>query len=254
MSPTQTITERRNLVAYGVSTANHDAVTSALGTPTFLLLPSEIRQAIYTLCLATPSQHAYNIHSLDYQLTPNLLLVNHQIYDEARLIPFQQNVFDFDKWNGTGLMFCQLFLRRLQPWQRMNVRSIRLNALAVSLTSKTMVERWLDICELLGRSERRDGGLHTLQLTISGCITKWKETFDVSAPWVACGLLKLRSLRSLELSMVVEPESAHLDLLTAFISNLQKGLYGTKIALKPITKGKSSTLSLPVSWEAFSIY
>lgn len=222
---------------------NPDAVEEVL--PSFLLLPLEVRLAIYMHCLVNPLPNAYNNHNLGHQLTLNLLLVNHQVYDEARLIPFQRNVFNFDKWNGTGLFYCQSFLRRLQFWQRVNVRTIKLNVLAVTLTCETGVERWLDLCGELGCLGRKDGGLQTLQLTISGCIVKYKETFDCRAPWVACGLLKLQSLQALEVT--VAAEDANLDLLTIFISNVQSRLHEVKIALNTIARGKQSTLYFPVS-------
>jgi hypothetical protein len=218
----------------------------------FLRIPLEVRLVIYMHCLVTPLQHAYNIHKLGHQLTLDLLLVNHQIYDEARLVPFQHNVFDFAKWNGTGLFYCQSFLRCLQVWQRVNVRNIKLDVLAVALACERGVERWLDLCGKLGRSERKDEGLKTLQLIISGCIMKCKETFDISAPWVACGLLKLHALQSLEVTVV--DEGVNLDLLTTFISNVQRRLCEVKIALKTIARGKQSTLYFPVSLKAISRY
>jgi hypothetical protein len=227
-----------------------DAVEEAL--PSFLLLPLEVRLVIYTHCLVTPSPHTYNMHNLGRQLALDLLLVNQQIYDEARLIPFQQNVFDFDKWNGTGLLYCQSFVRRLQFWQRANVRNIKLNVPAVTLTCETGVERWLGLCGGLSCSGRKDEGLKSLQLTISGCITKWKATFYLSAPWVACGLLKLHSLQSLEVTVV--SEGVDLDLLTTFISNVQRRMEGVKIAFNTVAKGKQSTLYFPVSLEAMSMY
>jgi hypothetical protein len=223
--------------------SNPDLVEEVL--PSFLLLPLEVRLAIYMHCLVIPLQNAYNNHNLGYRLTLNLLLVNRQIYDEARLIPFQRNVFDFDKWNGTGLFYCQSFLHRLQFWQRVNVRNIKLNVLAVTLTCETGVGRWFDLCGELGCLGRKDEGLQTLQLTISGCIIKYKETFDFRAPWVAYGLLKLQSLQSLEIT--VAAEDVNLDLLTTFISNVQSTLREVKIAVRTIARGKQSILYFPVS-------
>ncbi|KAJ9498498.1 hypothetical protein H2202_006185 [Exophiala xenobiotica] len=216
--------------------------------PSFIRLPLEIRLVIYTHCLATPLPYSYDIHNLGHQLTLDLLLVNHQIYDEARLIPFQQNVFNFDKWNGTGLFYCQSFLRYLQFWQRASIRNIRLNVLGVTLICETGVGRWLDLCgELAGCSGRKDEGLKTLQLTISGCITNWKSTFDLNAPWVAHGLLKLHSLQTLEVTAVTE--GVNFDLLTEFIGDVQSRLHEVKITLKTLAKGKQSIVYFPVSLE-----
>lgn len=220
--------------------------------PSFFLLPLEVRLVIYSHCLVTPLPRAYNIHNLGHQLTLDLLLVNQQVYSEARLIPFRQNVFDFDKWNGTGLFYCQSFVHRLQSWQRVNVRNIKLNVLAVTLTSETGVERWLALCREFSCSGRKDEGLKILQLTISGCFTKWKESFHLSAPWVACGLLKLRSLQSLDLTVV--SESVDLALLTSFISNVQSRLQGVKIAFTTVARGKPSTLYFGVFVEAISTF
>jgi hypothetical protein len=229
-----------------------DAVEDVLPSFLLLLLPLEVRFVIYTQCLTTPLRHDYDIHTLGRRPTLDLLLVNRQIYDEARLIPFRQNVFDFDKWNGTGLFHCQSFLRHLQFWQRVNVRIIRLNVPAVTLISETGVGRWLDLCGELGCSGSKDEGLKTLHLTISGCITKWKETFDLGAPWVASGLLKLHSVQILELTVVNEGV-VDLDLLTGFVSDVQSRLHGAKIVLKTMAKGKASTVYFPVSLEAISV-
>jgi hypothetical protein len=216
--------------------------------PSFFRLPLEIRLVIYTHCLATPLPYSYDIHNLGHhQLTPNLLLVNHQIYDEARLIPFQQNVFDSDKWNGTGLFYCQSFLRHLQFWRRVNVRNIRLNVLGITLICETGVGRWLDLCEEPGGSGRKGEGLETLQLTISGCITNWKRTFEPNAPWVAHGLPKLHSLQTLEVT--VGTEGVNFDLLTEFIGDVQSSLHEVKITLKQLAKGKQSIVYFPVSLE-----
>lgn len=223
--------------------SNTDEVEEVL--PSFLLLPPEVRLVIYMHCLVVPLQHAYSNHNLGQQLELNLLLVNRQIYDEARLIPLQHNVFDFDRWNGTGLFYCQSFLRSLQFWQRVHVRNIKLNVLAVTLTCETGVGRWLDLCGEFGRSGRKDEGLQSLQLTISGCIIKCKETFDLSALWVARGLLKLNSLQSLEVTVVTE--DVNLDLLTKFISSVQNRLPEVKVSLKTIARGKQSILYFPVS-------
>jgi hypothetical protein len=109
----------------------------------------------------------------------------------------------------------------------------------------------LDLCGELGDFQRKDEGLKIFHLTISGCATNYKETFDVRAPWVAYGLLKLHSLQSLEVTVV--PEGIDLDLLTTFISDVQRRLYEVKIALKTVVRGKQSTLYFPVSLKAILI-
>jgi hypothetical protein len=124
-----------------------------------------------------------------------------------------------------------------------------MNVLGVTLICETGVGRWLDLCgELAGCSGRKDEGLKTLQLTISGCITKWDKIFDLNAPWVADGLLKLHSLQILEVTVVTE--EVNFDLLTEFISDVQSRLHEVKSALKTIAKGKQSIVYFPVSLEA----
>lgn len=213
--------------------------------PSFLLLPLEVRITIYLYCLVVPLQHANKNHNLGGQLSLNLLLVNRQVYNEARFIPMQRNFFTFDRWNGTGLFYCQLFLSRLQLWQRVNIRNIKLNVLAVTLTCEIGVQRWHDLCGQLGYLGRKDEGLQNLQLIISGCVIKHKETFDINAPWVARGLLKLHSLQFLEVTVI--SEDIKLDLLTTFIGNIRSRLHEVKITLKTIAGGKQSTLYFTVS-------
>jgi len=214
----------------------------------FFRLPSELRLMVYIHLLGrcTPPEPAYDVHvSGRHQLTLDMLLVNRQIYTEARLIPFRYNSFEFAKWNGTGLLFCQSFLRRLQDWQRKNVRSMNLDIPGTMLTSEASSGRWLDLCGELGCSENKGEGLAKLRLTISGCIMKCgQDTFNIKATWIARGLLQLSSLQSLEI--IVNATGIDRGLLTMFADDLQHRLKEVKIVVKVGDRGRTSTVYLSV--------
>ncbi|KIW86982.1 uncharacterized protein Z519_12447 [Cladophialophora bantiana CBS 173.52] len=228
----------------------------------FFRLPFEIRLLIYIHLLSSmaPEKHPRDIQlKHHHELALELLLVNRQIYREARLVPFQHNAFDFAKWNGTGLLYCDLFLRRLRPWQRRGLRTIILDVLAISLTSPSHMQRWLGLCNELGcpeqgtNREAESARLATLRLTISGCImTGGRHTFDINSRWVGDGLLKLTSLRLLE--MTVDTEGVDEGLLPKFVADLRRKLCKAEIVLKKMHRGKSSVLYLPVSSAAISCY
>ncbi len=216
----------------------------------FFHLPFEIRLSIYIHLLGcmTPDKHPHNFQlKRRHELAVDLLLVNRQIYREARLVPFQHNVFDFAQWNGTGLLYCDLFLRRLRPWQRRGVRTIILDVLAISITSPGHTQRWLDLCNELGCPEQGtsceadSAGLTTLRLKISGCIMGGgRHTFDINSHWVEDGLLELTSLRLLEIT--VDTEGVDEGLLPKFIADLRRKLCKAEIVLKKMHRGKSSVL------------
>src|SRR5947209_19167819 len=52
----------------------------------------------------------------------DLFLVCRQIYHEARLIPFQNSEFSFQRWYGSGTAECLKFFEQLQPWQTSALR------------------------------------------------------------------------------------------------------------------------------------
>ncbi|EXJ57805.1 uncharacterized protein A1O5_12363 [Cladophialophora psammophila CBS 110553] len=207
-----------------------------------------------------PEKHPRDIQLKHrHELALELLFVNRQIYRVARLVPFQHNAFDFAKWNGTGLLYCDLFLRSLRPWQRRNVRTIILDVLAISITSPSHMQQWLDLCNELGCLEHgtsweaESAGLKTLRLTISGRIMSGgRHTFDIDSRWVDDGLLKPTSLRLLE--MTIDTERVDEGSLPKFVADVQRKLCKAEIVLKKMHRGKPSVLYLPVSSTAISCY
>jgi hypothetical protein len=104
--------------------------------PLIFEVPTEILLKIYTLVVGTCSSthHPFNIHRLGKTpIALDLLLVNRKIYAEARLLPFQLTMFNFNKWNGTGVQYCNSFLRRIREWQSREIRHISLGVVGVNV-------------------------------------------------------------------------------------------------------------------------
>ncbi|KAJ9602704.1 hypothetical protein H2200_012898 [Cladophialophora chaetospira] len=225
----------------------------------FFRLPLELRRQVYVHHLGslTSEKRPYESRRLD------LLLTNRQIYHEARMIPFQHNVFEFVKWNGTGLLYCEQFLRKLCLWQRRSVRSLVLDVLAVSINGGCYLEHWLEVCNGLAychaettspESRSESVNLRSLNLTINGLFMKsGRDTFDINATWVAEGLAKLTSMQLLEITFVTA-QGIDQDVLARFFVDLQDRLPETKIVCKMTHKGREGMVYIPVSWPAFSAY
>ncbi len=133
---------------------------SQLPPSRLLSLPLEIRLQIYTLALhstplpsSTPlepvpsHQHPLPLLATHHRLA--LLLVNRQIYNEARLLPFTTNTFLFRKSFGSSVYAAKKFLGQLERWQREAVRRLEVS----------VVGRWEEelgvVCGLLGGGEGR---------------------------------------------------------------------------------------------------
>lgn len=232
---------------------------------TFYHLPLELRRAVYIHVLGSsaPAKTPFDVHPYHRQRGPlHLLLISRQIYCEARLIPFQHNTFEFVKWNGTGLMYCDRFLRSLRPWQRRQVRNIVLDVLAVSLDNGGHLQNWLDVCNKLSCGQTGDTGgnegeythLRSLKLTINGCFTKnGRVTFNSEARWVVDGLLKLTSLRLFEIT-VVTTETIDKVAVANFIADLRRKLSVVEIISRMVEKGKERTLYIPIDYAAAACY
>jgi hypothetical protein len=198
-----------------------------------LELPPEILLEIYTLVIGTcgSTQQSYDIYRLGKSpISLDLLLVNRKIYAEARLLPFQLTVFNFNQWNGTGIQYCNSFLRRICEWQAREIRHISLGVVGVN------VDRWkdngfVDICRIVDGTKAGATGLRSLRLSISGCLAYGGEkVFDVGAPWVTEGLGKLRALQSLEI--IIVGDGADRSVLDAFKEALQHVLPGSRVAVQ----------------------
>ncbi|KAH6885818.1 hypothetical protein B0T10DRAFT_491685 [Thelonectria olida] len=77
-----------------------------------------------------------------------LLRCSSQIYHEARALPFAHNEFVFVNWFASGLWAARAFTRALEPWQRGDMRFVRLEMLARDLAGGGAgMEEWQALCE-----------------------------------------------------------------------------------------------------------
>jgi len=201
--------------------------------PVIFKTPTEILLRIYTLVIGTCDsiQQTFNIHRLGKSpLALDLLLVNRKIHAEARLLPFQLTMFNFEQWNGTGVTYCNSFLGRIRDWQAREIRSISLGVVGVN------VDRWKDqglvnICRKFDGSVGGATGLRNLRLSIGGCLAYGGErVFDVNASWVTEGLARLQALQSLKI--IITGDGAEESLLRAFQAALQHLLPGCDISVE----------------------
>ncbi|EPE31842.1 hypothetical protein GLAREA_11924 [Glarea lozoyensis ATCC 20868] len=140
---------------------------------TFLCLPPEIRRLIYILILnvhplkhpdITPPPHpnlfplkpherlnqalkpqglSYTDHSFSIGYIPTaLLLTNHQIYLEARTLPFEVNTWVFVNRYGSGLRAANRFWRALKEWQRDAVRVVDVRVVG----NDVLGAEWREFC------------------------------------------------------------------------------------------------------------
>jgi len=198
-----------------------------------LELPPEILLRIYILVLGTcgSTQQPYDIYRLGKSpIALDLLLVNRKIYAEARLLPFQLTVFNFNQWNGTGIQYCNSFLRRICDWQAREIRHISLGVVGVN------VDRWkdngfVDICRIVNGTAGGTTGLRSLRLSISGCLAYGGEkVFDIGAPWVTEGLGRLRALQSLDI--IIVGDGAKQSVLRVFEEAVQHVLPRTRVSVQ----------------------
>jgi hypothetical protein len=226
-----------------VSIKMKDTSSTTISQSILLRLPTELRLEIYTLVLGTCSSphRPYDIHrNSKSQLSLDILLVNRQIYSEAHLLPFQLNVFDFNKWNGTGIPYCRLFLRKLQAWQAGEVRHVMLGVMGLHLMSGR-AEGWIGLCRIFGVEIQKGVGLRSLRLTISGCLFHGgAELFDVNVQWVREGLKNLKFLDLLE--VVIASEKIDQGLLGNFKKSLQQVLHEITLVIQVVEEGIVTTI------------
>jgi hypothetical protein len=163
-----------------------------------------------------------------------LLMTCRQVYEEARIIPWEANEYVFVNWFCSGVYAARAFLRTLQPWQRTAMRFARIEVLGRDLKNTWVATmaggkagggEWKDLCGLWVGGANGDGGLWGLRLSIEGRVTavsieadgsvapgtemigdqdyqrRLKGALDVGAEWVTQGLALMRSLRWLELEI-----------------------------------------------------
>ncbi len=125
-----------------------------------LSLPAEIRHDIYKEVLSfdpTPRislSILYNRPNLIGSL-PHLALLQtcQQIYTEARLVPFECNLFQFYQWYGSSSVECRKLLEKLAPWQIEAIRDVKLGITECEIRAlglKGSSQVFIRICEVLG--------------------------------------------------------------------------------------------------------
>jgi hypothetical protein len=185
-----------------------------------------------------------------------LLMACRQIYEEARVLPWETNEFVFINWFCSGVYAARAFLRALQPWQQTGMRWARIEVLGRDLKDTwvtTMVGgragggEWKDLCGLWAGDANGEGGLRGLRLGIKGLVTavsmevdgsvapgpahideedyqrQLKGALDVDAEWITEGLGRMKSLWRLELE--IEDESVRRDDKVSFCLELERKLY-----------------------------
>jgi hypothetical protein len=160
-----------------------------------------------------------------------LLLVNHQIYYEARVLPFRNNIFNFDKPSSSGIKNCRTFLQRLHDWQIRELQHIMLAVIETDLTVDPSESSWIYLCTTLSGQEHEDAGLRHLRVTINGYLHRGgADMLDYNASWVVNGLLNMKALQSLEIVIAFSHVSARL--VDRFYQDLHQALPRVSLAIR----------------------
>lgn len=194
------------------------------GVVQFLTLPAELRLQILSLALSTDCGDE-RVANLDIarkvrkpvsHATSNIgvLLVCRQIYYEARLLPFQNSEFAFQRWYGSSTAECLRFFQTLQSWQIGVVRSLRLDVTEADLDQLSRVDEvcsWLFPSSVGGLENPRVPGLQHLSLNISRAglwpdPADFQALFDLGRKWSVQGILRLTSLRTLKITITASVE------------------------------------------------
>ncbi|KAF7543460.1 hypothetical protein G7Z17_g10733 [Cylindrodendrum hubeiense] len=157
-------------------------------------------------------------------LPTGFLQSNSQIYHESRLIPFTKNEFVFVNWFASGLWAARAFTRALEPWQRREMRFIRLEILARDIVGNggggggSGQEEWLSLCDDWAAGARGLRMKMVLGGTATGVMatsmaagtglepekegTGFAELQTEARRRIAGGLSRMRSLERVEMELV----------------------------------------------------
>ncbi|RFU25594.1 hypothetical protein B7463_g10745, partial [Scytalidium lignicola] len=210
-----------------------------------------------SLCSAaaqSPHIHHQNSHPAG-KIPTALLQTCHQIYDEARIVPFQGNLFAFVNWFSSGIFAACRFTRALKPWQARGLRSVALDVLGLDLVydeqnGKTN-EGWIELCQMWS-------GVWTLHLKIQGRVTA-KESdndstqtttisptiskgcvFDLNSNWIVHGLGLMNNLKRIELS--IETQSVSEEVKRDFCEALGEKLTSMRRSANSGDEGREITV------------
>lgn len=156
-----------------------------------------------------------------------------QVYAEARIVPWHENEFVFVNWFTPGLSSALAFVQGRQAWQRAEMRFLRLEVFAQDLLNvvseeesakKVLADPWVQLCGYLSgiRGLRLmifvEGGVSYSNQTVNHAEANRSLTGYASEKergmgymrkltcdrheWISEGLVRLRSLRQLEVELV----------------------------------------------------
>lgn len=179
---------------------------------------ANIAEANITEC-KTPEQHVQIRPRTTRLLSPHRSLCHiptaflqccQQIYHETRCIPFQENEFVFINWFSSGLSSALSFTRGRKPWQREEMRFVRLEVFAKDIATETRFTDWVELCgfwaglrglRLLVRMDG-EGAYQALgQYPKKGKLGDLWELVGEKTEWISQGLGLLGGLRQLEIEL-----------------------------------------------------
>jgi hypothetical protein len=169
-----------------------------------LTLPTELRLQIlsFALLIDCGDERIANLDIsrkfrklVSHDATNIGLLVCRQIYREARLLPFQNSEFAFQRWYGSSTAECLKFFQQLQPWQTSALRSLKLDVTEADLD---VLGRMDEVCSCLfptsidGIEEFTRPGLQNLSIYASRAgvwphPANFEALFDLARKWSAQG-------------------------------------------------------------------
>jgi len=166
------------------------------------------------------------------------------------MAPWEQNTFAFINWFWSGVYASRQFTRSLRPWQSDGMRYVGVEVLGRDLRVDGMkrfggaiggasvrgreLGEWWELCGLWkgvwGLRLGIKGGVGERRVEVDGSVgwngelgshaeEKEKGVLDVSSEWVTEGLLKMKSLRWVEIE--IEDEDVSQDEKLAFCGTLE---------------------------------
>ncbi|PMD29447.1 hypothetical protein L207DRAFT_238620 [Hyaloscypha variabilis F] len=179
-----------------------------------------------------------------------LLLSCKQVFEECKMVPWEQNTFTFINWFWSGVYASRQFTRSLRPWQSDGVRYVGVEVLGrdlrvdgmkrigggiggASVRGKELGE-WWELCGLWrgvwGLRLGIKGGVGEEKSEVDGSAgwngelgskveDKEKGVLDVTSEWVTDGLLKMKNLRWVEIE--IEDEDVSEEEKIAFCGELE---------------------------------
>jgi hypothetical protein len=200
---------------------------------------------------------------------PTALLTScKQVFEEAHMVPWEQNTFTFINWFWSGVYASRQFTRSLRPWQSDAMRyvgvevvgrDLRVDGMAklgggIGVTDKERGE-WWELCGLWK-------GVWGLRLGVKGAVggekkevdepggwngelgqveevgneeRKERGILDVNAEWVQHGLLLMKELRWVEIE--IDDEDAEREEKIRFCGELE-GAFNTQPHLSSMQEGE----------------